>query len=386
MSTFIKRASYFAVLAAVLLALADRLSELKAEFFDAPKPLPVLEVNTKLRDAGEPILENEILGPESLVFKGDDLYTGLMDGRIVKINVKTLEVQDFFKFNKSCAGFYGSYDDYPPQREPLCGRPLGMRIDSDGNFLVAESYSGLYRISPDGQRSELLVNNVEGRKITFINDLDVASDGTIYFSETSDRWGRNKVISEIIATRRVGTLVSIHKDDPYRTMKVHRGFLPCNGVSLSHDEQFVYFISSPAIYRLNRKTNEVTIAMNNMPGVMDNIRRRKGIPNRFIIGCASKRSQPFSLPDLLAPYPNLKNVLSFFLPQAILLNLIPRMGLLMEVDLTPGHERIVQTYQDRSAGGIAYVSEAEEHSDGYVYIGTWHERHLVRARADKLFS
>lgn len=251
---------------------------------------------------------------------------------------------------------------------------------------MAESYHGIHRLSADGKTREILLDNVQGRKITFANDIDVASDGTVYFTETSDRWGRSKVIHEIMATRPVGTLVSFHPSNPNGTLVVHKGFLPCNGVSLSHDEQYVYFISSTRIYRLDRAKGTVSVALDNAPGVMDNIRRKKNSPHHFLIGCASKRSQPFSLPDLLGPFPNIRNFITFLLPPWLLLKVIPRTGLLLEVDLTPGSERIVGSFQDRRKDGIAYVSEAEEHSDGYTYLGTWHEDHLVRAKTLDLFA
>lgn len=368
----------------LLLGWAAFNSPLKAEYFDPPKPLPNLEPNDILHRFGEKLLEGQILGPESLVFKGDDLYTGLMDGRIVRINVKTLDVSEFFRFNKSCQAFKKSYDDYNPSDEPLCGRPLGMRLDKNGDFLVAESYSGLYKISSDGSKIEKLVDSVDGRRITFINDLDVASDGLVYFSETSDRWGRNKVISEVLATRTVGTLVAIDLRNPKASMRVYSGFLSCNGVSLSHNERYVYFVSGPRIFRLDRTTDIISVALDNVPCVMDNIRRRKSVENRFLIGCASKRAKPISLPDFLGPYPTIKNIMAYVFPPWLMLKLIPKMGMVLEVDLTVDFERVVATYQDRSSNGIHYVSEAEEHSDGYVYLGTWHESHLVRMKATAL--
>ena len=376
------------VVFAILFRYVAEQSELKAESWNSPTPLPNLETNDILARFGERILKGNVLGPESLVFDSEGyLFTGLMDGRIIKINTKTLEFDTFAQYNSSCKPVVGLYDDYPPEREPLCGRPLGLRFDKEKRLLVAESYSGLHRLSADGKAREVLVDKVEGRSITFINDVDVASDdGTIYFTETSDRWGRSKVVSEIIASRPVGTLVSFHPSDPYGTMKVYRGFLPCNGVTLSHDEKSVFFVSGPRIYKLDRASQTVSLALDNAPAVMDNIRRRKGIPHRFLIGCASKRAAPFSLPDVLAPYPAVRNVMSFFLPQWVILKFIPRMGMLLEVDLTPGKERVVRSFQDRRSDGIAYVSEGEEHSDGFTYIGTWHEDHLVRAKTKDLLG
>lgn len=150
----------FVAFVAVMLAVFARRSDLKAAAWVPPTPLPKLEVNDRLAKAGERILKGKILGPESLVFRGDELFTGLMDGRIVKINTKTLDVAEFARFNSSCEPFKGGYDEYPPLREPLCGRPLGLRFDPDGRLLVAESYHGIHRLSADGKERQVLVEEV----------------------------------------------------------------------------------------------------------------------------------------------------------------------------------------------------------------------------------
>jgi len=36
----------------------------------------------------------------------------------------------------------GGYDN-----EPTCGRPLGMRLDSDGYLIVCDAYLGLYKVN-----------------------------------------------------------------------------------------------------------------------------------------------------------------------------------------------------------------------------------------------
>lgn len=42
-----------------------------------------LEPNTRL-DRASPILDGEILGPESIAVRGDQVYTGLIGGDIIK--------------------------------------------------------------------------------------------------------------------------------------------------------------------------------------------------------------------------------------------------------------------------------------------------------------
>lgn len=387
----------FGVIVPLLVAVGLRYfaqhSPLLAEAWDPPQSLPTLSRNTKLVQAqAEPILQGKLLGPESMAIdkSGRHLYTGLMDGRIVKIDLETLDMSEFARYNLSCSAFVGKYNSYPPHWEPICGRPLGLRLDPQGRLVVAESYRGIHRLSADGSQRQVLLEHVMGRRIALANDLDVSSStGEIFFTEYSDRWGRNQIIYETLASRRCGALVSFHPDDPTNTLQVYKGFTSCNGVSLSHDESAVYFVCSPKIYRLDLATRTVSVALDNMPGLLDNIRKRKQ-KNRFLVGASSSRSAPFSLADSLARYPLIRNLIYRLVPQRLILQLMPQIGLLIQVDLTPGHERIVDTYQDpRPAhqGGLHYLSEAEENDkDGYMYIGSWHENHLVRVKSDKLFG
>ena len=80
-----------------------------------------------------------------------------------------------------------------------------MRFDKNGDLIVAESYSGLYRINLATKEWTPLVTEVDGRRIHLANDLDIRkSDGMIYFSDSSDRWGRNRIVFEILSGRDCG--------------------------------------------------------------------------------------------------------------------------------------------------------------------------------------
>eukprot|EP00479_Gromia_sphaerica_P007151 TRINITY_DN2281_c0_g1_i1.p1 TRINITY_DN2281_c0_g1~~TRINITY_DN2281_c0_g1_i1.p1 ORF type:complete len:94 (+),score=24.19 TRINITY_DN2281_c0_g1_i1:134-415(+) len=87
-------------------------------------------------------------------------YTGLADGRIVKINLKTEESTLFARTGEDLPNC-GSYEV-----EHRCGRPLGMRFTASGSLLVADAYHGLLSVSPEGVVSRL-TNNAAGRKCVF---------------------------------------------------------------------------------------------------------------------------------------------------------------------------------------------------------------------------
>ena len=68
------------------------------------------------------------------------------------------------------------------------GRPLGIDFDNQDNLIVADAYRGLLAISPAGEISEL-ATHADGIPIRFADDVDVAADGKIYFSDASTKFG-----------------------------------------------------------------------------------------------------------------------------------------------------------------------------------------------------
>ena len=75
------------------------------------------------------------------------------------------------------------------------GAPLGMAFDRDDNLHVCMGGMGVYRITPD--RKVELVTDETNRSIYSVNDdsrlrladdLDIADDGKIYFSEATIRY------------------------------------------------------------------------------------------------------------------------------------------------------------------------------------------------------
>jgi len=64
------------------------------------------------------------------------------------------------------------------------GRPLGLIFDASGNLIVADAVIGLMSIAPNGQPT-VLATGAEDVPFRCANDLDVAADGTIYFTDAS---------------------------------------------------------------------------------------------------------------------------------------------------------------------------------------------------------
>lgn len=75
--------------------------------------------------------------------------------------------------------------------EPLCGRPLGLRFDKDsGDLYIADAYYGLMVVGPEGGLAKPLTTEADGKPILFANDLDIHSNGSIFFTDTSRKYNR----------------------------------------------------------------------------------------------------------------------------------------------------------------------------------------------------
>lgn len=76
--------------------------------------------------------------------------------------------------------------------EKQCGRPLGLRFDhKTGSLYIADAYYGLLVVGPQGGlASPLATHDIDGNHILFANDLDIHSNGSIFFTDTSKRYDR----------------------------------------------------------------------------------------------------------------------------------------------------------------------------------------------------
>ncbi len=179
------------------------------------------------------------------------------------------------------------------------GRPLGLEFGSDGNLYVANAYIGLQKVSPDG-RVELLTDSFNGEPINYADDLAVAKDGTVYFSDASSKFGARKIggsyESSLLDLMEHGGHGSVFKYAPANgeTTLVVGGLNFANGVAISDDEQFL-MICETGTYRVLRhwltgnKAGQTEVAIDNLPGFPDNV--NSGRSGKFWVGLVAPRSE-----------------------------------------------------------------------------------------------
>jgi len=220
--------------------------------------------NDRLRDVG--VIGLGILeGAEDVIFDRDDiLYTGNRHGDILK-------------------WFPPDYTRYEVLAH-IGGSPLGMAFDRDGRLNICVAGMGLYQVELNGavrrltaETNRSLFSVVDDSNMKLADDLDIAPDGSIYFSEATTRFEMHDWYADALESRGNGRII---RYDPAtgQTRTVLPDLVFPNGICMSHDGQSFLFAESWAC-RISRyhfagpKKGTVEVVIANLPGYPDNINR-----------------------------------------------------------------------------------------------------------------
>jgi len=81
------------------------------------------------------------------------------------------------------------------ETEDICGRPLGLRFDKKtGDLYIADAYFGLMKVGPQGGFATSLATEAEGVPFRFTNDVDVDTEGNVYFTDSSTKYQRRLLV------------------------------------------------------------------------------------------------------------------------------------------------------------------------------------------------
>lgn len=193
------------------------------------------------------------------------------------------------------------------------GRPLGLAFDTAGTLYVADGVRGLLAVDSLGS-VRLLADSAEGTAITFADDVDVAADGRVYFSDASSKFGvfaagaEDASVLDIIEHGGHGRLLEFDPATAHTTI-LRRGLDFANGVAVAHDGRSV-LVSETGHYRIVRiwrdgpRRGEQAIVIEALPGFPDNIKR--GTAGRYWVALFAPRN---ALLDRLSARPMLRKML-----------------------------------------------------------------------------
>ena len=259
-------------------------------------------------------------GPEDATLGHDGLvYATTLSGHVIRIRNRRAEELAF-----------------------LGGRPLGIETAGDGSLIVANAFTGLQRVDMNGDVTFLYGSENED---VFANNLAVAKDGTVYFSEASRKFGAKKYRDTLDATlfdiMEHGAHGSVFSYDPEsgEVDTVIRNLSYANGVAISESGEFLLVVEMNE-YRVLKhwlagpRKGKTEVLLDNLPGFGDNL--KTGLNGRFWLGFAAPRNaivdrfseQPFvrkliqRLPAFVRPEPEMRShIIAFNGDGEILMNM-----------------------------------------------------------------
>jgi sugar lactone lactonase YvrE len=156
------------------------------------------------------------------------------------------------------------------------GRPLGLELLDAERILVCDAEKGLLSMHRKTGVVQRLATEVDGHRILVCNNAAVASNGDIWFSDSSRVHPLERWRADLVEDTRTGRLLCRRADG---RVEVHlTGLAFANGVELATDESFVCVASTGgrSVVRLwleGPRAGTRDLFLDDLPGYPDNIAR-----------------------------------------------------------------------------------------------------------------
>jgi sugar lactone lactonase YvrE len=280
--------------------------------------------------------------PEDVALDAESkIYAGLEDGRIMVLQPDGTQPHVF-------ANTYG--------------RPLGLIFDREGNLIVADAIKGLLSVNKAGEVT-VLAEEADGVKFGCLNDLDIGADGTIYFTEASNKFPMSQFTSDLLEHQPNGRLLALDPQS-HRPRTLLRNIHFANGVAVSPDQTFVLVVETGE-YRIRRvwlkepKMGQNDVFIDNLPGFPDGISSNGR--DRFWVALVTPRQAAF---DRMLPHPFMRKMVArlpkFMQPAP------KRYSFVLGLDQ---QGRVVENLQNGSTDCFAEIANVVEHN-GSLYFGS----------------
>jgi sugar lactone lactonase YvrE len=326
------------------------------------------------------IAHKKLVGPETIVFNPKDghIYTGLKNGQIVKID-QNGQIHKIAQIGTEtnetiCNDFYSHPDHNHPQANAECGRPLGLRINSDGTTLyVADAYYGILSIDLVTGGKKLVFSSNDRRlsvPLKFANDLDLNGD-IIYFTDASHGRSYNEVLDEVLEGSSKGRLFSFNQATDEIKVLAENLYFP-NGLQLTPEKDALLINENPMarilkFYLTGGKVGKTEVFVN-LPGFGDTLRSTdKG--TLMVPIAIARNSWHSNILDLTGKYPFIRQFLGYFINFHNLMTVTPKYGLLLEYDMKGN---LIKSWHDPTGKTIDCITNAAIGPDGKVYLGSFY--------------
>ncbi|KAG0580938.1 hypothetical protein KC19_4G212000 [Ceratodon purpureus] len=351
------------------------IAEFNPHYIEAPpaekfKDFP-RDTQSKLQN-GEIMWQGQMLGPESLAFdsQGRGPYTGVSDGRILRYDGPELGWSTFAYTSRNRSQICAPKSPIAPNfaHEHVCGRPLGLRIHKEtGEMWIADAYLGIVKVGPEGGQGEVVLNEIDGVRMKFVNDLDFDDEGNLYFTDSSTHWQRRQFIHCLMEGDDTGRLIKYNPTTKETTVLINN-LRFANGVAVSKDGTFVVVVEGRLgrLFRYWLKGDKAGTyeVFAELPGYPDNIRRNDD--GDFWIACHCPRTP---LEGFLGEHPLLRKlIIRLPIPIPYVYRMLAGKPHGMILRYSPSGE-FKEILEDQEGKVASKISEVEEH-DGKLYIGS----------------
>jgi ribose transport system permease protein len=322
---------------------------------DAPSALPEAKTPYAVNDAlhaVQPIGLGRIEGPEDVILdRHDNLYAGSRHGHIMRFLAPDHERMEVFAH--------------------IGGQPLGMAFDRADNLYVCVGGMGLYRVTPQGEvqkatdetnRSLRSVN--DDSRLRLADDLDIAPDGRVFFSEATTRYEMHEWAVDSLEARGNGRIICYDPRDG-STRTVLRKLLFPNGICMAADGQSFLFAESwgctvKRYWFDGPRAGRVETVIANLPGYPDNINRASD--GHYWLALVGMRTPSF---DLALRMPGFRKRMAKRLPGDEWLYPNINVGCIVKFN---EQGEILDALWDREGAHHPMITSMREHR-GHLYIG-----------------
>ncbi|RCX07324.1 ABC transporter permease [Extensimonas vulgaris] len=311
----------------------------------------VYEVNDKLKDV-ELIGLGRIESPEDVILdRHDNLYAGSRHGDIIRFLAPDYQQMEVYAH--------------------IGGQPLGMAFDRDDNLYVCIGGMGLYRVTPERkiekatdetQRSWRSIN--DDSRLRLADDLDIAPDGRIFFSEATVRYEMHEWAVDGLEARGNGRIICYDpRDQSTRTVLANLKFP--NGIAMASDGQSILFAETwgCCIKRYwfdGPKKGRVETVIDNLPGYPDNLNLASD--GNYWLALVGMRGPAY---DMAMRMPGFRKRMAKRLPFDEWLFPNINIGCVMKITESG---QVLETFWDLGGVNHPMITSMREHR-GYLYLG-----------------
>lgn len=320
--------------------------------------------NDRLKEA-QAIGLGQIEGPEDVILdRRDNLYTVTRNGSIIRFLAPDYTVREEFA--------------------RIGGRPLGLAFDRDENLIVCIAGMGVYGVKPD--RTVFKVTDRTNRtrtrlkddsRLYLADDLDIAPDGKIYFSEATTRYELTDWALDGFEGRGNGRLIC-HDPKTGETRTILKNLTFPNGVCLAHDGKSLLWAST-WLCRVHRywlegeKSGTCEVLIDNLPGYCDNINRASD--GKYWLALVGLRSPVY---DLAMANPGFRIRMVKQIPPDEWLCPGINFGCVIKFD---DNGVVSESLWDPGGQSHPTITSVREHK-GWLYIGGLENNRIGRIRLD----